>query len=99
MQPNTQKCTVLSVSGGIQGVMGKQEVGNAEKISHPRGVFKKMTARSGWDDQIRVFLHPRYLSGEIVLDSMVTHTMPLDDINRAFDLMHSGESIRSVIIF
>jgi S-(hydroxymethyl)glutathione dehydrogenase/alcohol dehydrogenase len=41
----------------------------------------------------------RYMSGEIELDSMVTHTMGLEDINRAFDLMHSGESIRSVIIF
>ena len=41
----------------------------------------------------------RYMSGQIELDSMVTHTMPLDDINRAFDLMHKGESIRSVIIF
>ncbi len=60
MLPNTQKCTVLSVSGGIQGVMGKQEVGNAEKNARSFGMFKKMTARSGWDDQIRVFLHPRY---------------------------------------
>ncbi|MEZ5479985.1 MAG: S-(hydroxymethyl)glutathione dehydrogenase/class III alcohol dehydrogenase [Thiolinea sp.] len=41
----------------------------------------------------------RYLGGEIELDSMVTHTMGLEDINKAFDLMHSGESIRSVIIF
>jgi len=41
----------------------------------------------------------RYMNGTIELDSMVTHTMPLDDINKAFDLMHSGESIRSVIIF
>ena len=40
-----------------------------------------------------------YMNGEIELDSMVTHTMPLEDINRAFDLMHTGESIRSVIIF
>jgi hypothetical protein len=61
MQPNTQKCTVLSVSGGIQGVIGKQEVGNAEKNAQSCGGFKKMTARSGWDDQIRVFLHPRYV--------------------------------------
>ena len=30
---------------------------------------------------------------------MVTHSMPLEDINRAFELMHSGESIRSVIVF
>lgn len=41
----------------------------------------------------------RYMDGKIELDSMVTHTMPLEEINRAFDLMHSGESIRSVIIF
>jgi len=37
----------------------------------------------------------RYMAGEIELDSLVTHTMPLEDINTAFDLMHSGESIRS----
>jgi S-(hydroxymethyl)glutathione dehydrogenase/alcohol dehydrogenase len=30
---------------------------------------------------------------------MVTHSMPLADINRAFDLMHEGKSIRSVILF
>ena len=41
----------------------------------------------------------RYMSGEIELDRMVTHTMGLEEINRALDLMHSGESIRSVIIF
>ncbi|MEE9343362.1 MAG: S-(hydroxymethyl)glutathione dehydrogenase/class III alcohol dehydrogenase [Gammaproteobacteria bacterium] len=41
----------------------------------------------------------RYMSGEIELDSMVTHTMPLEEINTAFDLMHEGKSIRSVIIF
>jgi S-(hydroxymethyl)glutathione dehydrogenase/alcohol dehydrogenase len=40
-----------------------------------------------------------YMSGKIELDSMVTHTMPLEDINTAFDLMHAGKSIRSVIIF
>jgi S-(hydroxymethyl)glutathione dehydrogenase / alcohol dehydrogenase len=41
----------------------------------------------------------QYLAGEIEVDRMVTHTMPLEDINRAFDYMHSGESIRSVIVF
>lgn len=40
----------------------------------------------------------RYMSGEITIDPMVTHTLPLEEINTAFDLMHSGESIRSVII-
>ncbi len=40
-----------------------------------------------------------YLDGKIKVDEFVTHTMPLDDINRAFDLMKSGESIRSVVTF
>ena len=41
----------------------------------------------------------RYMDGEIQIDPMVTHDMPLDDINKAFDLMHEGKSIRSVIHF
>ncbi len=41
----------------------------------------------------------RYMSGEINIDDMVTHTMGLEDINKAFDLMHDGESIRSVVIY
>jgi S-(hydroxymethyl)glutathione dehydrogenase/alcohol dehydrogenase len=41
----------------------------------------------------------RYMTGRIRLDEMVTATMPLDDINRAFDLMHQGEAIRSVILY
>jgi S-(hydroxymethyl)glutathione dehydrogenase / alcohol dehydrogenase len=41
----------------------------------------------------------QYLQGQIKLDNMVTHTMPLEKINDAFDLMHEGKSIRSVIIF
>jgi S-(hydroxymethyl)glutathione dehydrogenase/alcohol dehydrogenase len=40
-----------------------------------------------------------YMSGRIQVDSMVTHTMPLDDINRAFTLMHEGRSIRSVVLY
>lgn len=41
----------------------------------------------------------RYLAGEFKLDDFITHTMSLDDINAAFDLMHQGKSIRSVIHF
>lgn len=41
----------------------------------------------------------RYLAGEFKLDDFITHTMRLEDINTAFDLMHAGESIRSVIHF
>jgi S-(hydroxymethyl)glutathione dehydrogenase/alcohol dehydrogenase len=40
-----------------------------------------------------------YMKGDIKVDEFVTYTMPLDDINSAFDLMHEGKSIRSVILF
>ncbi len=36
---------------------------------------------------------------EINIDDLITHSMPLEDINKAFDLMHAGESIRSVVIY
>ena len=39
----------------------------------------------------------RYMQGEIKIDEMITEVMPLEDINRAFDLMHEGKVIRSVI--
>jgi S-(hydroxymethyl)glutathione dehydrogenase/alcohol dehydrogenase len=39
----------------------------------------------------------RYMAGRIKIDEMITATMPLSEINRAFDLMHRGEAIRSVI--
>ncbi|MCV6576829.1 MAG: S-(hydroxymethyl)glutathione dehydrogenase/class III alcohol dehydrogenase [Cohaesibacter sp.] len=40
-----------------------------------------------------------YMEGKIDIDQMITHVMPLDEINTAFDLMHEGKSIRSVITF
>ena len=40
-----------------------------------------------------------YMDGKIEIDPMITHTMPLEDINKGFDLMHAGESIRSVVVF
>src|SRR5262249_3344314 len=40
-----------------------------------------------------------YMEGRIEIDPMITHTMPLSDINKAFALMREGKSIRSVIIF
>ena len=39
------------------------------------------------------------MNGEIKVDEFITHTMPLEDINKAFDLMHEGKSIRTVIHF
>ncbi|NNC37572.1 MAG: S-(hydroxymethyl)glutathione dehydrogenase/class III alcohol dehydrogenase [Hyphomonadaceae bacterium] len=40
-----------------------------------------------------------YMDGRINIDDLITHKMPLEDINKAFDLMHAGESIRSVVEF
>merc|ERR1712065_100973 len=40
-----------------------------------------------------------YMNGKIEIDPMITHVMPLDKINDAFDLMHAGESIRSVVVY
>ena len=41
----------------------------------------------------------QYMAGAIKVDEMITHTMKLEEINTAFDLMHEGSSIRSVIHF
>jgi len=55
------------------------------------GGVKGRTQLPGYVDQ--------YMKGEIKIDEMVTYTMPLEDINKAFDLMHEGKAIRSVIIY
>jgi len=39
------------------------------------------------------------MQGKIEIDPMITHTLPLEDINKGFDLMHEGESIRGVVVF
>ena len=85
--------TVIGVAGGGQEISTRPfnlVVGRTWKGSAFGGV-KGRTELPGYVE--------RYMSGEIELDKMVTHTMGLEDINKAFDLMHSGESIRSVIIF
>ena len=40
-----------------------------------------------------------YMDGKIAIDPMITHVLKLDEINRGFDLMHAGESIRSVVVY
>lgn len=58
----------------------------------------KGTAFGGWRSRRDV---PKivdwYMQGKINIDDLITHTMPLTEINKAFDLMHQGASIRSVI--
>lgn len=40
-----------------------------------------------------------YMNGCIEIDPLITHTLALDEINKAFDLMHAGASIRSVVVY
>jgi S-(hydroxymethyl)glutathione dehydrogenase/alcohol dehydrogenase len=40
-----------------------------------------------------------YMEGKIDIDSLITHTMPLEQINHGFELMHRGESIRGVVVY
>ncbi|MEX0409654.1 S-(hydroxymethyl)glutathione dehydrogenase/class III alcohol dehydrogenase [Aquibium sp. LZ166] len=40
-----------------------------------------------------------YMEGKIQIDPMITHKLSLDEINKGFDLMHAGESIRSVVVY
>jgi S-(hydroxymethyl)glutathione dehydrogenase/alcohol dehydrogenase len=39
------------------------------------------------------------MNGKIQIDPMITHVLPLERINEAFELMHKGESIRSVVVY
>jgi S-(hydroxymethyl)glutathione dehydrogenase/alcohol dehydrogenase len=39
------------------------------------------------------------MDGKIEIDPMITHVMPLADINKGFDLMHAGKSIRGVVTY
>ncbi|MEX0838265.1 MAG: zinc-binding dehydrogenase, partial [Parvibaculum sp.] len=40
-----------------------------------------------------------YMDGKVDIDNLITHTMPLEEINKGFDLMHEGKSIRSVVVY
>jgi S-(hydroxymethyl)glutathione dehydrogenase/alcohol dehydrogenase len=85
--------TIIGVAGAGQEICTRpfQLVTGRHWQGTAFGGVKGRTQLPGYVDQ--------YMNGQIKLDEMVTHTMPLEDINRAFDLMHEGKSIRSVIIF
>ncbi|MGA7801253.1 MAG: S-(hydroxymethyl)glutathione dehydrogenase/class III alcohol dehydrogenase [Gammaproteobacteria bacterium] len=85
--------TIIGVAGGGQEIRTRPfqlVTGRTWKGSAFGGV-KGRTELPGYVE--------RYMNGQIELDRMVTHTMPLEEINTAFELMHEGKSIRSVIIF
>lgn len=82
----------------IIGVAGAGEEIHARPFLLVTGRVWKGTAFGGTRGRTDLpRLVDRYLSGRIRIDELITATMPLEEINRAFDLMHSGEAIRSVI--
>jgi S-(hydroxymethyl)glutathione dehydrogenase/alcohol dehydrogenase len=82
----------------IIGVAGAGQEISTRPFQLVTGRNWKGTAFGGWRSRRDV---PKivewYMMGKINIDDLITHTMPLEDINKAFDLMHKGESIRSVV--
>ncbi len=87
------EATIIGVAGAGQEISTRpfQLVTGRVWRGSAFGGVKGRTQLAGYVD--------RYLAGEIKVDEYVTHTMPLADINRAFDLMHAGKSVRSVVRF
>ena len=87
----------VSVIIGVAG--GGQEI-STRPFQLVTGRVWKGTAFGGAKSRTQV---PRivdwYMDGNINIDDLITHTMPIEDINKAFDLMHEGESIRSVVTY
>jgi S-(hydroxymethyl)glutathione dehydrogenase/alcohol dehydrogenase len=74
--------------------------GSGQEIKLVTGRVWKGTAFGGVRGRTQVpQIVDWYMDKKINIDDLITHTMPLDKINDAFDLMHSGESIRSVVVF
>jgi len=84
----------------IIGVAGAGQVINTRPFQLVTGRTWKGTAFGGARGRTDV---PRivdwYMEGKINIDDLITHVMPLDRINEGFDLMHKGESIRSVVVY
>jgi len=84
----------------IIGVAGAGQEISTRPFQLVTGRVWKGTAFGGAKSRTQV---PRivdwYMDGKINIDDLITHTMPLADINKAFDLMHAGESIRSVVTY
>ena len=82
----------------IIGVAGAGQEISTRPFQLVTGRVWKGTAFGGAKSRTQV---PRivdwYMDGKINIDDLITHTMPLEDINNAFHLMHEGESIRSVV--
>ena len=84
----------------IIGVAGAGQEIHARPFLLVTGRVWRGTAFGGTKGRTQVpGLVDSYMKGRVKLDEMVTATMPLEDINRAFEMMHDGEVIRSVILY
>jgi S-(hydroxymethyl)glutathione dehydrogenase/alcohol dehydrogenase len=84
----------------IVGVAGAGQVISWRPFQLVTGRVWKGTAFGGCKGRTQLpGMVEQYMHGDIKVDEFITHTMPLDDINKAFDLMHEGKSIRSVVHF
>lgn len=84
----------------IIGVAGAGQEISTRPFQLVTGRVWKGTAFGGWKscDSVPKLVED-YLAGKVKVDEFITHTMPLDKINEAFDLMHAGKSIRAVVNF
>jgi S-(hydroxymethyl)glutathione dehydrogenase/alcohol dehydrogenase len=85
--------TIIGVAGGGEEIRTRpfQLVTGGVWLGSAFGGVKGLSQLPGYVD--------RYMAGDIHVDEFVTHTLPLEQINTAFELMHAGQSIRSVILF
>jgi S-(hydroxymethyl)glutathione dehydrogenase/alcohol dehydrogenase len=84
----------------IVGVAGSGEEISTRPFQLVTGRRWTGTAFGGWRGRTEVpKLVDWYMDGKILVDELATHKVGLDDINKAFDLMHLGESIRTVVEF
>jgi len=84
----------------IIGVAGAGQEISTRPFQLVTGRVWRGSAFGGWKSRDSVpKLVQEYLNGRLFVDEFVSHNMPLPDINTAFELMHSGKSIRSVVNF
>ncbi|XP_013774785.1 alcohol dehydrogenase class-3-like [Limulus polyphemus] len=84
----------------IIGVAGAGQEISTRPFQLVTGRVWKGSAFGGWKSRDGVpKMVEQYLEGKLMVDEFITHTITLEKINEAFDLMHSGKSLRSVITF
>ena len=84
----------------IIGVAGAGQESSARPFQLDTGRVWRVTAFGGARGRTDVpKIVERYMDGKIDIDDLITHAMPMEDINDTFALMHEGASIRSVVVY